>query len=582
MARRKEAKPQRTAASRTTASVFQNYQPEEQAVEKPKDEAPQQDNDDPQNHLFPLNYIYEFQDFLNDNMDFCKGVQVMTLLYICQIVYLYLREHNEWAAMSAVGFSLLGSLLATVFHHRSQWKRHNNYPEKHGKPVLPEFNVIYAFFIPILLFLLLSDTKSSFFQVNLALNNYALRPLNVLAKVLSSFVFYYMYNENDTVDVLVFSRVVLLYFGLEHALDYFNELSETGETPFKLKTMLSAEIHMVCIFMINLVFNFKTTALPLVIFRELVLALLAAIFAAFQVHFVYSRMTQGFAKKALSVVMVAVFGAVFYFATDLQFQREVKPVSPVVWLAEYILELTPRFRLMAFWVGTLVTTIPVVFGLAYTNKISLNMRRKIWHFLLVVCLLNRGFVEETDFVAIALLGSVVLFVVLETVRATRLTFVGEFLFTELRFFQDEKDLKGPLNLLYIFLLVGVAFPLAYGYLVGDVVSIRSFIGLVTLGLGDLLASIVGKRYGKIKWRGASRTVEGSVTFIVVVFAAFVAIDAFLLPEGHRVDNWENLFIVVLVGGFIEGSSTLNDNVLIPCVLTLVFDLLARTFRLRNA
>lgn len=582
MARRKDSTKAKSAASRTTASVFQNYNPEEsiqQLLPQPTPKEPQQaQNDDPQNYRFPINIIYELLDFLVNNADFCKGVQVMTLLYIGQIAYLYLKNTDNWAAISAIGFSLLGSVLAVVFNQRSQWRKHKSDPEYVPKPLLPEFNIIYAFFIPILLAILLGSTSSPFFQVNLSLNNFAITRLNIVAKIMSSFVFYYMYNENSTLEVIQFARVVAMYFCLQYALDYWNELPAAGDgTGPTLKTMLAAEIHIVCAAMVNLLFNFSTRSLPLVIFRELVLSLAAALVAAFQVHWAYKKMSAGVAKKFVAVTVVLVFAGVFYYVTDLQFRREVDDENPVVWLVTFILESRTRFRLMAFWVGALVTTVPVVFGLAYTNKISLNMRRKIWHFLLVACLLNRYFTAEADFVAIALLGSVVVFLVLEMVRVTRLTFIGEFLFTELRFFQDEKDLKGPLNLSYIFLLVGVAFPLAYGFFLEDVVSLRSYLGLVMLGLGDSVASIVGKKLGRNKWRGGDRTIEGSLAFVVVTFSTLVAVDAYLLPEPARVNNWENVFIVVLVAGLLEGSATLNDNVLIPCVLTLLYDVLSRTF-----
>ncbi|CAG8718961.1 2901_t:CDS:2, partial [Scutellospora calospora] len=39
-------------------------------------------------------------------------------------------------------------------------------------------------------------------------------------------------------------------------------------------------------------------------------------------------------------------------------------------------------------------------------------------------------------------------------------------------------------------------------------------GILTLGLGDAMASIVGKRYGRKRWPGTSKTVEGTFAFII--------------------------------------------------------------------
>ncbi|CAG8487057.1 15377_t:CDS:2 [Racocetra fulgida] len=39
-------------------------------------------------------------------------------------------------------------------------------------------------------------------------------------------------------------------------------------------------------------------------------------------------------------------------------------------------------------------------------------------------------------------------------------------------------------------------------------------GILTLGLGDAMASIIGKRYGRRRWPGTSKTVEGTIAFII--------------------------------------------------------------------
>lgn len=512
-------------------------------------------------------------------MDFCKAAQIMTVLYIGQIFYVHSTKMNDFNTLSSVGFSMLGAILALWLNHRSMLNKHKEEPERFKEPVLPDFNTMYAFVIPTLLFVLLGDVKSPFFQVNLALNNFAIKNLHVVAKMLSSFVFYYIYNDSESVDVLSFLRVIFTYFAFEYILDNWNELSDELETSVKLTTMLPAEIHMICVLMVNLLYNFDITTMPfaLVLFRELLMALIVASFVSYQLYWVYLRMQQNALRKTLAVLIAVVFCAVFYFAMDMLFKRELNDQNPVLWLVNYILQSEERLHLIGYWIVCLLVAIPIIFGMAYNNYISLNIRRKVWHFMLVICLGYPAFVTQPEFTAIALLGSLVVFMVIEMIRCTRITFLGEFLYTELRFFQDEKDLKGPLNLSYIFLLAGVAGPLAYGYVLGDVVNLRSYIGLVTLGLGDSLASIVGKKFGKIKWKGALRTLEGTITFMVVTFASFVVIDFYLLPEENRVKNWENTFIVAMVAGILEGSATLNDNILIPCMVTLTYDLLNRTF-----
>lgn len=46
-----------------------------------------------------------------------------------------------------------------------------------------------------------------------------------------------------------------------------------------------------------------------------------------------------------------------------------------------------------------------------------------------------------------------------------------------------------------------------------------YTGILVLGVGDALASIVGKRIGRHKWSASSsKTIEGSVAFAVSVIA----------------------------------------------------------------
>lgn len=579
MARKKVSATPQTAASRSTAAIFNNVSSPEQLDQplEPVEEKPILDytNEDPaENARFPLSLIYEFQDFLNAHMTLAKGVQTLVCLYICQVMYFYLQKSDNDEVLSAVAFNIGGAVVAMYLSHRSATKNHKENPELVPAPKLPPFNCLYGLLIPYLFVLLLSDPTAPFFQVNLSLTNFAIPSLHPIAKVLSAFVYNFTFASQHTLDLMQFGQVIWIYLSVDYALTMWNEDGER-------KTMDPAEIHIVAVFLANLLVNFTLPVVdanaPMLIARVLAIALIIACGASFPLYYLYKLMLAGAARSAFSLLVVSAFAGSFYFVTNYLFQSHVAKREVLLWLYAYISASELRTKLLVSWASALVAIAPVLYFLSAKNILSLNNRRKVWHFALAGSLAYPALIEESTFTALAALGSVFVFIVLEFLRCTRITFLGRLVHNAMHMFQDEKDLKGPLSLSYIFLLLGAAIPIGYGVVVGDVVSMRSYIGLVTLGLGDSFASIVGRRFGKIKWRNSSRTMEGTLTYIIVTFASFVAIDHYLLPEASKVKNWENVFIVALISGILEGVASLNDNVLIPCMGVIVYELLGKVF-----
>lgn len=95
---------------------------------------------------------------------------------------------------------------------------------------------------------------------------------------------------------------------------------------------------------------------------------------------------------------------------------------------------------------------------------------------------------------------------------------------------------------------------------GGNVDISMFIGVLVLGVGDALASIIGRRYGRIRWPNSGKTLEGSVAFIVSIFASAIFL---------RLIGWCAPFSLVRFGiasivlGLFEGISNQNDNLILP-------------------
>ena len=82
-----------------------------------------------------------------------------------------------------------------------------------------------------------------------------------------------------------------------------------------------------------------------------------------------------------------------------------------------------------------------------------------------------------------------------------------------------------------------------------------------LGVGDALASIVGKRMGTYRWSGTSgKTVEGSAAF-----AGSIVVCAWVMRMAGYAETFSTgrYGAVVAVGAVLEAVSGQNDNLTVP-------------------
>lgn len=208
--------------------------------------------------------------------------------------------------------------------------------------------------------------------------------------------------------------------------------------------------------------------------------------------------------------------------------------------------------------------------------LSLNARRKFFH-ALAVLLFAPGIAFDPAFTHLAFSLAFSVFIFAEYIRYYALYPFGATLHVFMSEFTDHKD-SGPVILSHFYLLTGCAGGLwieglhgtstkagmgvaeqivnsvkgsqvketLWTTLLGSLrwyehqdllavdlsswskggdVDISMFIGVLTLGVGDALASIVGRRYGRIRWPASGKTLEGSLAFVTSIFASAVFLRA---------------------------------------------------------
>ncbi|KAK4230452.1 dolichol kinase sec59 [Podospora fimiseda] len=206
-------------------------------------------------------------------------------------------------------------------------------------------------------------------------------------------------------------------------------------------------------------------------------------------------------------------------------------------------EANSRLILSAYWVVIIVFGLAVVFRLSPIYEV--DTRRKVFHFMMVAMFLPTIYVDPT-WIALALSIMLAVFLLLDLLRASQLPPLSKPIAAFLTPYVDGRDLRGPVVISHIFLLIGCAIPLwlslaslgrtGEGYLRGWEVPAREVSmvsGVVCVGLGDAAASLIGRRLGHRKWLwGGGKSIEGSVAFAAAVFVGLMTASAWL-----RVGGW---------------------------------------------
>ncbi|KAF9309475.1 hypothetical protein BG003_009709 [Podila horticola] len=201
-----------------------------------------------------------------------------------------------------------------------------------------------------------------------------------------------------------------------------------------------------------------------------------------------------------------------------------------------------RLGLCLYWVSAVGCSIAFFYWMNSSIRRrsimgSLNNRRKYYHALAVLMFIP-GYIADEPFMHIAFSVGLAALIFLEYIRYFAVVPFGKEIHLFLVGFLDERD-GGPIILSHLYLLMGCAAPvwLAEHHI------LAGLSGIFALGVGDAMASIVGKRFGRHRWPGTIKTVEGTVAFVASVMTVAGAI-----------------FVGMWLMSFVFGSSTSSSSV----------------------
>ncbi|EME80096.1 uncharacterized protein MYCFIDRAFT_49775 [Pseudocercospora fijiensis CIRAD86] len=262
-----------------------------------------------------------------------------------------------------------------------------------------------------------------------------------------------------------------------------------------------------------------------------------------------------------------------------------------------------RLFLIAYWVLVLLLGLLTVFSL--TAFVEVDTRRKVFHGVMVAMFVPTAFVDPC-FCALALALVLAIFLILEVIRAGQVPPIGNAIGRFVAPYVDGRDLRGPVVVSHIFLLIGCAVPLWFSLAsiprAGDLPwreweladnkrEVAMVSGVICVGMGDAAASLIGRRYGRRKWIWVGgKSLEGSAAFVVAVTIGLMAARAWQFFGGwndanqtsyfgeanwtHFILDWMWAFIKAVFcacgASFMEAVLTgANDNVVVPVALWLL-------------
>ncbi|KAF9607305.1 hypothetical protein IFM89_033850 [Coptis chinensis] len=116
------------------------------------------------------------------------------------------------------------------------------------------------------------------------------------------------------------------------------------------------------------------------------------------------------------------------------------------------------------------------------------------------------------------------------------------------------------------LLMGCALPkwMSFGF---NDRPLAPFAGILSLGIGDTMASMVGHKYGVLRWsKTGKKTIEGTAAGITSVLVACSVLLPLLASTGYVLSqHWLSLLFAVTTSGLLEAYTAQLDNAFIPLV-----------------
>jgi len=185
--------------------------------------------------------------------------------------------------------------------------------------------------------------------------------------------------------------------------------------------------------------------------------------------------------------------------------------------------------------------------------------RKYFHIFAIFVYLP-GLVCDREMLCLGSTCALVVLILLESIRVFRIPPLGSILEENFKVFTDDQD-SGNVILTHIYLLTGLTIPLwLYPLWQSSVLHPVWLSGVLSLGVGDTAAAVFGSMYGKHKWPGSKKSIEGTLAGMA---CQFVFVCVCTQCGIMTVDKWLDLTVAVVLTSILETFTLQIDNLVLP-------------------
>ncbi|KHN76467.1 Dolichol kinase [Toxocara canis] len=227
-----------------------------------------------------------------------------------------------------------------------------------------------------------------------------------------------------------------------------------------------------------------------------------------------------------------------------------------------------RYSLLLFWSICVLSSL-IFCVVVNVSDHSSTIHRKFFH-LTISLIFMTGLRYDVEFVWLCGWLVLCIFIIVEIFRSFRVPLWASYLDDWFLVFVDSQD-SGNLILTPIYLLAGIFLPLFISPVSNfESIHLYHFAGVLTVGVGDSLAAIVGSRYGTHHWSGSAKSKEGTVTMALSQFV-FGLIVCLSYIKGFELTTVSILRLAstCVVCAFAEAHMQNVDNIVLPLIAYLM-------------
>lgn len=240
------------------------------------------------------------------------------------------------------------------------------------------------------------------------------------------------------------------------------------------------------------------------------------------------------------------------------------PQHPVLWMLRYLMEQpVQRLGLCIYWVLVIGLFSFFLHQMTLRKQMARIMIRKGFHIMTVVMFVP-ALAFQADFLRISFALALGVFVLVEAIRVWRIPPLGEKIHTFLKAFTDSRD-SDVLIISHFSLLLGCAIPVWLSSTISKDRPLAAYAGILSLGIGDTMASVVGYNFGSMRLSSLSKkTWEGTIAGILSIVGASVLL-SYMPPTFPLVSQIGSMAVAAICAGLVEAFTSQLDNAFVPIV-----------------